>query len=547
MTDSAKTPNAAVRAWQWLRTRRLSGFERRACQWAHRSWVVQFGLLALVFALLHNFFSKMLYKFPQEIYDESFIGLGWFAKPKRLVILLVLFAVCVWFRKRLTWKRLGSRWVRVLLSATLIVMTWNLATFGFNHYTGHGYWIDRLLLVGLTALALWHPKWVVLLLGHSLLYLGQQRLSIGDIETTDKFPLIDTMVVIVAFMLIRSFLPIRRRSLVWFLLVLQSINYFAPGIAKLIVVSDPLAWVTENPLEALVATGYHHGWFYWTDLATVESLAGVAASVGLILAIFTILNELGFALAPIGRRIGAAFLCLAIGMHLGIFTLTGIFFWKWILFDALLLACLLRMRRDPKPTRKRRIIAVIVLFACFPLYARPEFLGWMDTRVSETYFYEVVTESGEVYRIDQADMSPYDITIEQGGMHYANPSKVITYHWDSAKHPEQAAAINAIRTEAELRDFIDQHGEVQFNPERNTELKRFWTRYLRHANQHAGEYRWLNRIGPPTHMQVRSGGDRYDFAQPAKTLRVRFQRSFYDGERIRIVDDRVVQEFEIEE
>jgi hypothetical protein len=53
-------------------------------------------------------------------------------------------------------------------------------------------------------------------------------------------------------------------------------------------------------------------------------------------------------------------------------------------------------------------------------------------------------------------------------------------------------------------------------------------------------------VGPPHHVQVNSGEPRYDFAAPVKRVQVRFVRTFFDGEHIITLDDRVVREVAVD-
>jgi hypothetical protein len=328
---------------------------------------------------------------------------------------------------------------------------------------------------------------------------------------------------------------------------LAAIAYVAPGWAKL-TVSGSFSltdWLLHDPLHYYLITAHAHGWLGWLDREQVAGLAAAIAGLAPVMALFTLVVELGAPLLVLFRRAAIVLLMLAIGMHIGIFAMTGIFFWKWMALDAVMIAWLLSLRRAPSTRANwRRIGAMVLLMACFPLYTTPKFLGWLDSNISEGYFFEVVTADGQVYRVNQKDFSPYDITFEQGAFHYINPNPVIGDLWGNADW--DVGMESAALTDPEAaRALVQRHGEVKFNEKKAAELDRFLQRFFTHANQRGDSMEWLDWLGPPHHMQVHSGEPAYDFTQPVKRVNVRFYRTFFDGEKINILDDRIVRTVEI--
>jgi hypothetical protein len=519
-----------------------------AAQWPHsaayrfafRSWFVQLGALAAGFGLMRLLADSMLRQ-REGIYFQPFLGWSFFSRALPAVVACVLTAWLLANARRVNWRRLG-RGTRVVVGVVMVVAAWSIAGIGFNYYTGEAYFADRALILLLLAAALWRPAFCPLLLAYLMFFFGQHHGGAGDFELTDKFPIIDAISAFIAWMVLRTVLPMRVRTFMWFLIALQAINYLAPAIAKLTLDHrfNPLGWYTENPLHLMSVTAYAHGWFYWMNEPDVIAIAQLAQRFDVILAIFTMVVEAGV-ICALWRRSAALWLAGVVVLHIGIFSLTGIMFWKWIVLDLALVWWLLKAGRDRRV--RFRVLAMIALIAAFPLYAKPKFLGWLDTPVSEHYFIEVETDDG-TYRVDQADFSPFDITFEQGALHYVNDGPVVTYSWGAALNYPFGVRLHGATTPGEVRAIIVADGKVRANEKHAKVLDDFLQKFFTNVNEH-GDMRRVGALGPPRHMQVRSGEPRFQFDRLVRRVRVRFIRTFYDGEVIHTLDDRVLRTVEV--
>ncbi|MBK8207353.1 MAG: hypothetical protein IPK87_11285 [Planctomycetes bacterium] len=540
--------NSPIAAWSRGADRLyMSWAKSRAFRMIHRSWFAQFGLLAVVFGLMRLLMTSLA-KYPEDIYLDSFIGNGLFAKPREAVIVLALSALLFASSRRLHWRRLGGRWARVSAFVLLLLLFWGVAGVGFNYYTNQAYLADRVLILTLVLLSARWPAFSLPAVAYCMLFFGQVGLSAGDLETTDKLALLYANYAVVSWVLLRTAFPMRARALPWFLLALMIAAYFAPGWAKLTVSGElePTAWLLHDPLHCLVATGHAHGWMSWWDRQQVGELVSFLAGFSPLMAAFTLLAELAAPFLGLSRRLAPLWLVLVIGMHAGIFAFTGILFWKWVCVDMLLIWGLLSLRPQRGRQRWLRVVAFAALIACFPLYAKPKFLGWLDSNVSETYFVEVVAEDGHTYRVQQKDFSPYDITFEQGAFHYANPGPVVNDVWGNAYSYELGRRMNETTNAASMQSLIRKEGRVLYHEKKAATLDSFLQQYFRNANARGDSMEWLEAVGPPHHVQTRSGGDRYDFQTRVKRVQLRFVRTFFDGEHIVTLDDHVVREVVVE-
>ncbi len=503
-----------------------------------RSWFAQLGLMAVVFGVMRLLFETLMRQ-REDIYFNAFLGVGFASRGFASLLVALLFAWVFLNQRRVNWRRLG-RVSRIVLSIIMLTATWCIIGVSFNYYTGHAYFADRVLIVLLLGAALWRPAFAAPLLAYLVIFLGQHHAGAGDWELTDKFPIIDALSAFVAWMVLRTLLPLRVRTLFWFLLALQAINYLAPGIAKLTLDDsfNPLGWYTENPLHVLPVTAWLHGWLPVLGPEDAVALATVSRYADIPMAVFTMIVEVGAPLLVLSRRTAILWLGGAVLLHFGIFGMTGILFWIWAVLD-LALRYWLQRRWRRAPRTKERAIAMLVVIAAFPLFAKPKYLGWIDTPVNEQYFIEVETDDG-VFRVDQADFSPFDVTFEQGALHYVNRGRVVTYSWDAGLNYDLGIKLGNAKTPEEVRKIIAEQGVERANEKRATELDEFLLKFFRNANDH-GDMRWVSDWGPPTHMQVRSGEPKFEFNTRVRRVHVRFIRSFFDGETIHTLDDEVVR------
>ena len=86
-------------------------------------------------------------------------------------------------------------------------------------------------------------------------------------------------------------------------------------------------------------------------------------------------------------------------LHIGIFLMSGICFWKWILLNIGLIILMKKLDENCLRTvfsRKYFILSLIVIL-CSPLYFKPVWLAWFDTKFNNYYRVEVIGESGSAY------------------------------------------------------------------------------------------------------------------------------------------------------
>jgi hypothetical protein len=195
--------------------------------------------------------------------------------------------------------------------------------------------------------------------------------------------------------------PDARSTSVALLLIATAIhfgNYFWSAMAKMTLDGGPLVWPLANETQLLTATAYATGHLplgHSRELsATVFSVLG---EVFVPLNIVTLTVQALSVVAITRIRWAMAMTAFYDLTHIVIFLVTGIFFWKWILLNTVLLFSL----RSVKETEFRPIIRVLaplfVVGGTLVFFAAR--LGWYESRALNDHYFVAETEAGARYRV----------------------------------------------------------------------------------------------------------------------------------------------------
>lgn len=158
-------------------------------------------------------------------------------------------------------------------------------------------------------------------------------------------------------------------------------NYFYSAVAKLTLVNaGPLDWVIANPTYFLTLNAAHF------DYLTIFALPFMPDVTNLFLADLTVplniavlLSQLAAPFAVFSRRFMVGITVVFDIMHVAIFALSAIFFWKWILLNLGFVHAFSTMSRAAKPiSLALGVYALVVLLAAPHLFQIAK-LGWFDS------------------------------------------------------------------------------------------------------------------------------------------------------------------------
>lgn len=175
-------------------------------------------------------------------------------------------------------------------------------------------------------------------------------------------------------------------------------NYFYSAVAKAILDANPIAWVLENNTHLIMMAADASKMLPIDVGPEVNAVAHHwAAALVLPLNIFTFAIQL-FGLVALWRvRWAIITTVLYDVMHVGIFLLSGILFWKWMVLNAAIVVALATVRHVSIP---RFIQVGLVLFVITsPLMFHTARLGWWDSRGVNLSHFTATTKDGTVYHV----------------------------------------------------------------------------------------------------------------------------------------------------
>jgi len=206
-----------------------------------------------------------------------------------------------------------------------------------------------------------------------------------------------------------------RSSSVALLLVAVAIhfgNYFWSAMAKILLDGGPLDWMFENKTHLLTATAYATGNLplgHSRELS--DSVFAMLSQVYIPLNIATVVAQIGSVVAIMRIRSAIAVTAFYDVTHVVIFMVTGIFFWKWILLNTVLVFALSRVREAEVRPILRVIGPLFVAGATVVFFSAR--LGWYETPALNDHYFEAETETGTRYHVPTNYFLAASVTVAQ--------------------------------------------------------------------------------------------------------------------------------------
>ena len=189
-------------------------------------------------------------------------------------------------------------------------------------------------------------------------------------------------------------------ALVWIVaLGLHFGNYFWSGVAKLTLDGPALAWVFENPTNdaGLLAAWYNGRWLLSHDPELSLAIARFLGTLNTPTNLFVLLIQIAAPIAilrPLWIRIQTILYDI---MHLAIFFIVGILFWKWILLNLAFLASAGAMARE---RFDRGVMIAGVLATVLGInVAQTARLAWYNTPALSSRLIYANTADGKSYQV----------------------------------------------------------------------------------------------------------------------------------------------------
>jgi hypothetical protein len=293
---------------------------------------------------------------------------------------------------------------------------------------------------------------------------------------------------------------------------------------------------------------YGNGWLGFLDPGTVTRLSLDIARFDPLLVYGTMLLECGAVLCLAHRRALIGFLVGWLLFHLGVFALSGICFWKWMIVEAVLLWIFLNRegaRRFPIFSRGHILIS-FVLIVGGTVWFRPVTLAWYDSPANYTYRFVATGQSGHTYSLPPSFFAPYEYQLTMGNFAYLSPEPLLDITWGGIWSRDLADRLLSTRAAQEIEQLERERGRIRFDAEAAERMDRFLIRFVgvRQARGSNGPFP-VGAAIPQLWTFPRD--DAYRGEEPLREVAVRQITTFFDGARYHEFRERTIRTVTLEQ
>ena len=345
----------------------------------------------------------------------------------------------------------GGASTRILTGIVVAFLTWKATTKDVDLVTGERHRLARVLCIACAVGVWWSPAFAIA----SALLLTT---PFGLWEHHSTLPM-RILQAAVAFLVVSAALSgvgglmADAAVLFWFVLTIQVSHYVITALAKGWLGPRWDSWHRDNRLHHIAASAYSWGWMRWLPWASWQRVVHAVRGFERPMQASVFIIE---ALAPLALLHPY----LAVGMcvtwscfHLGVFALSGLLFWDWILANLTVAGAIVMLPANVTaqvfgPIQMLVAIAFMVAFPLRHRLWRPMPLGWWDTPFTQRVHWHAHGESGKVYGLYANFWCPHERLFGKVNACFLTPVPVMTYHLGEVwKH--------------ELRDALREAGPSQ--------------------------------------------------------------------------------------
>lgn len=286
--------------------------------------------------------------------------------------------------------------------------------------------------------------------------------------------------------------------------------YFKAGLGKIIV-----DWQNHNALYNLFMASVAHDWLY--QFPQLKNWIGTSLyQMKGIIEYLTLFIEFLFPLILLFKRSWFKYIMGSfIIFHLLVYLTSGIFFWKWIVLEVVLIITSFKWSGMLRFSFRQKAIYIgaLVLF----YFASPTTsLVWYDTPFLQKFEFYLVDETQEK-KLDASFFSPFDVVFAQNRFSFINqrPTYTRTY-----------GATTSLNTLIEANDAVKKNGTpnfdfagvVDYDMEKENAFICFIQQFV--GNKLNRDVKWVNWVDAPMHIHQGQNQQNFEAFKEADTLKV---------------------------
>jgi hypothetical protein len=221
-------------------------------------------------------------------------------------------------------------------------------------------------------------------------------------------------------------------------------------------------------------------------------------------------------------------------LHAGIFLITGICFWEWMLLDAALLAFFVRKNLPDVPIfTHQHFLLSIFLIGGAALWFKPTQLAWLDVPVSYTYRLEAELVGGKTVALPPRFFAPYDYQFTLGDFGYLTEEPHLGIVWGATRQRTLVKALQSATSLEHIQALESQFGRRSFDPGRCAVFDRFVRRFAANWNTRNSGTDWWRLLAAPRQLWTFDGPTSIRKGESIRRVIVYQVTSLFDGEHYR--------------
>lgn len=470
-----------------------------------------------------------------------------------LLFLVVPTLVLLVLRRRLRWTDFDSgKSLRAFVVTIVAMLAWSGATYDYNSYLDQGHFVDRALLVILAIVSYFTPLAVPFAVRWAIVMIKEAYIPI-TLDDFDFRPVPEVIIVFSCFLwagLLRGF---KTKHFLFAGIACWASYYYAAGVAKLRIGPEWWTWTLEDHVSNVSAGAHVRGWLSWISDDAYMAFYAVAGRADLLSTGYTMVLELGalclFFVRPRLTRLMFLGCCT---LHLGIFAMTGLCFWKWMFANIAFFIYLGRGGAKPLREMLRPAVLVFVFGAVTVFFSRgrdyfyPQTgVSWYDSPMVENYILYAIGKSGKRYFIDTRTLAPMDMHWSQGRLCYATQERSVTGIFGVTGSYNSKNALEKLDKPADVMKLIAR-GRKCDDPKQRAKFDDFFKRYFTTLNKKGLQHPWLRWIGRPRHVWTfPTAPDRYEVQEPVTRVELWREVTVHHGGKIHKLETKHTHTVEI--
>lgn len=345
-----------------------------------------------------------------------------------------------------------------------------------NFYFNQGYWIDRILIALLFVLSINYVFFYLAFVFYALLFIKQAKEpNLSYFTFTDKLFFYEILLFTPLYTFVAAYIPFDPEQVYLTLAIwlFPTLWYVAAGGIKI-----AIRWWKSYPERFFYNTKISGLLRRFNGLLT--SLYAITKRFRILTIWFIILIEIGAMCIFAGKSIAIVLLAALILMHVFIFIASGIIFWKWMIFDTLLILAILVFEvPDSLFSVQSTLFLLGLVGLSFVLPHHFVYLGWYEIGGFGYHTYRLVREDGVEVEVDPSFFAPYDLPFVQDRFVYLHDKKILFDSFGATRNRAVNKVFKDILNREAVEAAVEQFGTNKYNPAKKAVFDAFVVQFVR--------------------------------------------------------------------